>query len=236
MFAQSIFYLREYLFPSGCGGCGKALFSAKDAYFGLCGDCRAFFDTALDSENRCEICGKPMISEKRACLSCRKKEEAGERIIRMRALFPYTGKFRAILGAYKFGKSLGVANFLAERLNSCAAAFAPEEAVWVPVPPRPGKIKKQGWDQIEYLAGLLESRHNNVYRCLKRLPSRSQKELNREQRGSNLKGRIVRTKQAPKTAILFDDVITTGSTLNACAETLLEGGTGKVCGVCLFYD
>jgi len=249
MFAQSLFYLREYLFPSGCGGCGKALLSARDAYYGLCGDCRAFLNTALAGQRRCEICGRPLVSEKHSCLSCRKaeasakeaadKEGCGSCLAKMRALFPYTGTFRAILGAYKFGKSLGVAHFLAERLSLSVEDFGLEtKAVWVPVPPRPGKIKKQGWDQIEFLAGLMERgyKRNAVYRCLKRLPSRSQKELNREQRGSNLKGRIISTRQPPKTAILFDDVITTGATMNACAQALLEGGTEKVYGVCLFYD
>ena len=73
-------------------------------------------------------------------------------------------------------------------------------------------------------------------RCLKRLPSRSQKELNREERGKNLKGRIFCVKTPPKTALLFDDVFTTGATLNACAAALLSGGAEKVYGLCLFYD
>jgi len=107
----------------------------------------------------------------------------------------------------------------------------------VPVPPRPGKIRKQGWDQIEYLAGLLEKEHGlPVTRCLKRLPSRTQKKLNREERGKNLKGRILCIKTPPRIAILFDDVITTGATLNACAASLIEGGAEKVYAVCLFYD
>ena len=238
--AQTLFYLREYFFPFGCGGCGQALFGPEDAYYGLCGNCRAFFSTALDSEKRCEICGKPLISEKHTCLSCRQKEADGEKayLVKTRTLFPYTGMFRAILGAYKFGKSLGVAHFLVERLRAIAKDLGTEKALWVPVPPRPGKIRKQGWDQIEHLAALLESghKHSPVYRCLRRLPSRSQKELNREQRGSNLKGRIVLTKKAPPTAILFDDIITTGATLNACAQALVEAGAEKVYGVCLFYD
>ena len=255
---QTLFYLREYFFPSGCGTCGEALLNKEDAYFGFCEDCREQLSTALADGKRCEICGKPLITEKETCLSCREKgaveaECYNEHIVKLNTVFPYTGKFLSVLEAYKFGKSLGAGNFLAQCLESSLQSLFTEkqsfptphspfpiphfEAAWVPVPPRPGKIKKQGWDQIEYLAKLLgKKRHLPVCRCLKRLPSRSQKELNQEERKTNLKGRILCTKKPPRTAILFDDVITTGATLNTCAAALLENGTEKVYGICLFYD
>jgi predicted amidophosphoribosyltransferase len=118
------------------------------------------------------------------------------------------------------------------------------DAAWVPVPPRPGKIKKNGWDQIEYLARLLEKGirrtdsgvQRQVSRCLKRLPSLSQKELNRDERRHNLNGRILASSNVPRTAVLFDDVYTTGSTMDACAGALKNSGAERVYGVCLYYD
>ena len=246
MTTHALFYLREYFFPLGCGGCGEALLGAEDAYYGLCKGCRVFLNAALIGEKRCEICGRHLISERDTCLSCRERCAADDRqrysdqLVKVRTFFPYTGKFRSILGAYKFRKSLGVGNFLARCLSTGLDDFIPQtiqDAAWVPVPPRPGKRKKQGWDQIEYLARSLEKcQALPVNRCLKRLPSRSQKELNREERENNLKGRILCAKRPPRTAIIFDDVITTGVTLNACAAALLEGGASSVYGVCLFYD
>ena len=233
-----IFSLREFLFPHGCGGCSGILIDREDAYYGLCKECRIFLQTILEDRNRCTICGKSLISEKNSCLSCRGKEKYNEWLINIKAIFPYTGKCKSVLGSYKFGKSLGIANFLAQSLKYGIAGSEPEtsrEAVLVPVPPKPGKIKKQGWDQIEYLAKILDS-CLPVYRCLKRLKSRNQKELNREEREKNLKGRILCVKPVPKTVIIFDDVITTGATLNACAKALLEGGAEKVHAICLFYD
>jgi ComF family protein len=247
-------YIREYLFPLGCGACAEVIFSSEDAWYGLCADCRVYLSAAFAEEKICGICGRPLISEKETCLSCRTKASDvnntyNNSFLSLRVLFPYTGKFQKVLGVYKFGKSVNTGNFLAKSMVSAIRVFIenfdPEtlkDLALVPVPPRPGKIKSQGWDQIEYLAKLLERDYKRslcpipVRRCLKRLPSRKQKELNREERLSNLKGRIVCTATPPGTAIVIDDIITTGATLNACAAALLEKGAARVYAICLFYD
>jgi ComF family protein len=183
-----------------------------------------------------------MISEKGCCLSCREKgamenERYNERLVKLRSLFPFEMSFKTVLSSYKFGKSLGLGNFFARCLELALEEIPDRaKAAWVPVPPRPGKIKSQGWDQIDFLAKQLKKQQTlPLRRCLKRLASRSQKELNQKERVTNLDGRIQCIKKPPETAILFDDVITTGATMNACAAALLEGGAKKVYGICLFY-
>jgi ComF family protein len=242
-FNTTLYYFKECFFPSGCGGCGKAFYNPLDAYYGLCEECRSFFGGAFVLERRCRSCGKPLISEKEFCLSCRgkdKRDGRDEPVSKLWALFPYAGKFKGVLGSFKFEKSTGLGNFFAQCLKIAIEDLDPailKKTAWVPVPPRPGKLKKQGWDQIELLAKRLAKAGSiPVRRCLKRLPSRSQKELNREERETNLKGRIRCAKKPPETAILFDDVITTGATIGACAAALLEGGAKAVYAVCLFYD
>ena len=255
-FQSTIYYLREYFFPTGCGCCGKALGHA-DARFGLCEKCRTAFGLALVIGRRCRYCGKPLITEKENCLSCREKKAAeinqyDGHVKRLRLLFPYVGKFRTALGAFKFERATGLGIFFAYCLSLSLEAFglqalepeALEKTAWVPVPPRPGKIRRQGWDQVEFLAKLLDKAGGfaigrtfrpPVKRCLKRLPSKSQKLLNREERLANLSGRICCVKKPPETAILFDDVMTTGATIDACAAALLGKGAKRVYAVCLFY-
>ncbi|MCL1815475.1 MAG: double zinc ribbon domain-containing protein [Treponema sp.] len=251
--------LREALFPQGCALCGRALYKTagragnENALYGLCGSCREILVVPRAGRGRCSICGKPLISESGTCLPCRNgPARSFDRVI---SLFPYAGKYQKILSAYKFKKHLSLGNFFAEKLrqgldmlldsleNSTmnTALFG-----WTPVPFRSEKIKQKGWDQIEYLARLLESSKNKnsipVRRCLLRLPSESQKELNRENRLQNLKGKIIVTnstavsRMVPRTAILFDDVYTTGATLDACATALKTGGAERVYGICLCYD
>jgi ComF family protein len=249
---------RETLSPAGCAVCGKTLLDGGDVRYGICKMCRDNVENE-DAEwglERCSVCGRPLISEIGECLQCRKAEEQGRsrHFDRLVSLFPYTGDYRALLSAYKFRKRQAVGNFLAEKLLAAFALFPQGflvNPILVPVPPRPGKIRQTGWDQVECLARILEkkwkaemkiqnrtpqSKSYPLCRCLKRLPSASQKQLNKQSRLTNLLFRIRCTKTPPAEIVLFDDVITTGSTMDACAAALKASGASKVFGICLFYD
>ena len=237
---RSWYAVREYLFPQGCGICGNMLISPEEAWYGLCRTCKA--DLAIETSPRCDLCGRPLISEINRCLPCRQNAETeNPSCDGIAAIFPYTGKYRELLGAFKFGKSIGAGHFLADCLSEALKLLCPDEMqnpVLVPVPPRPGKIRKTGWDQIYILAKLLKQKQNapRIVSCLRRQTSQTQKKLDRKDRKTNLKGRIQANAKAPPECILFDDVITTGSTMNACAAALELAGARKVFGLCLFYD
>jgi len=242
-FKRLAFFLREFFFQSGCAICGRPCTTMDETWYGLCDNCRTDIERELKEMGElatCEYCGKPLISEQGRCLYCRQTEDrAFDRVI---VLFPYSGKYRKLLAGYKFDKQIALGNFFVELIRQTLEkqGIAPETRI-VPVPPRPGKLRKAGWDQVEYLARLLERGQGSdsgfsVIRCLKRLRSKSQKELGRENRRNNLRGRITSIKQAPGTALVIDDVMTTGSTLDACAAALKEGGARAVYGLCLFYD
>ncbi|MDR2618549.1 MAG: ComF family protein [Treponema sp.] len=241
--------VREFFFPRGCALCGETLTGREETLYGLCDPCREEFNlfAEADGMDYCDRCGRPLISEIDRCLPCR---EQGERLCeRTAVIYPYSGKYRKLLGEYKFGGNITLGLFLAEKLKEAYTRLLAADSggamgigavqsspLLVPVPPRPGKWRKTGWDQVEYLARLLKREGLPVYRCLKRLPSLSQKKLNREERLRNLRDRFVLTRPAPPAVILFDDVITTGATLEACAGALKNAGTEKVYAICLFYD
>ncbi len=231
-----ILQAKNLLFPENCALCESALIESDEIRLGLCRDCVLALDSVPADNGKCVICGKPLISEFETCLSCRDAKRSYDRLW---TLFPYAGKYRKLLTAYKFGKKLPVADFFAEKI---AEVIKNEpllrNAVIVPVPPRPGKIKDAGWDQVEHLVKRLEKYlpEVSVSHCLKRGKSKVQKELNRNDRLNNLKGRIVINGDAPDAALVIDDVITTGSTMEVCSDALKEGGAQKVYGICLFYD
>lgn len=224
---------KNCLFPGDCALCGGALIYTDEIMLGLCKDCLASINPA--EGRKCAVCGKPLISEAGACLSCRDSKHSFDRLW---TVFPYTGKYRKLLAAYKFEKKLPLADFFAERIAEVIRGEPLlEKAVIIPVPPRPGKIKTAGWDQVECLVKRLEKHLPGavVSRCLKRSKSKVQKELNRSDRLNNLKGRILLNGSAPGTALVIDDVMTTGSTMEVCSAALKDSGAQKVYGLCMFY-
>ncbi|MDR2070375.1 MAG: ComF family protein, partial [Treponema sp.] len=100
MIPQTLAFIRECLFPGGCALCGQPLLDGEEAWYGLCCRCRDLFP--VDMELRCSSCGRPLISEQGLCLSCREREpfhfDGGF------VLYPYAGKYRELLKAYKFGE------------------------------------------------------------------------------------------------------------------------------------
>ena len=224
----------NYLFPEYCALCKDSLLNSYEIKYGLCFKCRPLLSVVRG--NKCNFCGKPLISELEVCLGCR--EGKSQSLDRLWVIFPYTGEYRRLLTEYKFEKKTSLANFFSDKiLNLLEEESLLREAVIVPVPPRPGKIKKTVWDQVDFLVkNLNKLTEQKIYRCLKRRKSQVQKRLSRNQRMDNLTGRIYTYKNIPKTVLLIDDIITTGSTLNVCASVLKENGAEKVYGLCLFYD
>jgi ComF family protein len=241
IFNKIFLWAKNCLFPEDCALCQSAFIAPEEMQFGLCGTCVSSINSVPTDNGKCTICGKPLISEFDTCLSCRDGQHSvvQHSFDRLWTLFPYTGKYRKLLTAYKFDKKLPLADFFAGKIMEVIKNEPLlEKAVIVPVPPRPGKIKEKGWDQVDYLVKRLEKHFPqiSVSRCLRRGKSKVQKELNRSERLENLKGRIEINGNAPNTVLIIDDVITTGSTMEVCSALLKEKGSQKVYGLCLFYD
>jgi len=104
---------------------------------------------------------------------------------------------------------------------------------FVPIPLHKSKKRVRGYNQAEVLAKELSKQlgipvlDNFLIRTRKTVP---QKELNPAERQNNLKKafKITENDVKLKTIILVDDIYTTGSTIDAATEVLIDSGVEKV--------
>ena len=102
----------------------------------------------------------------------------------------------------------------------------------VPVPLAPKRLRARGFNQAallaEYIAPALRADLADV---LRREDRAAQVGLSAQQRLANLNGAFACHDPARierKDVVLVDDVVTTGATVSACADTLARAGAGRV--------
>jgi ComF family protein len=145
------------------------------------------------------------------------------------AALEYEGPARAIVGALKFRGALG----LAEPMAALMVAAAPVERLrgeLVPVPLHAARRRRRGYNQAERLAQALGRRTGlAVVDCLSRGGANlRQVGRDRTARLAGPSGSISAGTPVPESAVLVDDVMTTGATLAACAAALRAAGSEEV--------
>lgn len=224
----------DVLLPQRCAGCGGEL-AAGTGRLAICRGCRRAVAAARRAATGyCARCGAEVLPEQDIpCLRCRDRELAFRS---HEALFDYRGLLRELLQEFKFAGATGLAALFAELLaQRLAAGYG--AAVVVPVPARPQRILRYGYDTVELLARRLQHTHRlPVRRLLRRRRGRQQKGLDFVSRASNLQGRIRLLRPVAQPVVLLDDVYTTGATAHECAGLLTAAGTPSVQVLTLVQD
>jgi ComF family protein len=103
----------------------------------------------------------------------------------------------------------------------------------VPVPLHSKRLREREFNQADILARHL-SESSGIPVCeplVRRRYTTTQTALDRKARRQNLRNAFAMRKSmnvTDRNVLLVDDVLTTGSTLDACAAILLENGAGSV--------
>lgn len=223
-----------------CVCCGKKVLAMP-----LCFKCNSLLRKSSQSAvPRCGICGKPLVSEIGLCSSCR-----GNPVLKspdgVFPVFSYRLWRKTLLFSWKMQEKRSLSSYFASLVHDKLLEIEEKcgkKLSIVPVPPRPGKIREKGWDQIEDLCFYLSKGWNvKILSLLKRNSKNQQKKLDRVQRLENIGSAYSVSSQAekrkiqiPEKAVLLDDVLTTGSTLENCACLLKKLGVKEVFVITLF--
>lgn len=181
--------------------------------------CSQPFGGAIDPGFRCMNCGDRFLHFDFATSAYRSR-----------------GPLRELVHSFKYNKQLHLRHLLGRMLaegfrDPRLLALGPVSIV--PVPLHPVRQREREFNQAEALAAVAAERVGwPVDPCLRRVRhTETQTHFHREERFENLKKAFaLRPGARPegRTFALVDDILTTGSTADACARTLKEAGASAV--------
>ena len=227
----------NFIFPPVCGICGKM----KESY--LCKECQTKIENELVFLNKTDkyvIANNIKNNTRNSNISDNIKYFSSHTY-----LFSYTTPIREKILQYKFKEQAYLSNMFSEFFvkNEKICGFLQKYDIIIPVPMTKKKVRKRGYNQSELIAKQLAKNIPNLkeekYILIKVKENRTQSSLNRQQRQENVKDvyklqNVEKIKE--KNIIIFDDIYTTGATVNECAKVLMLGGAKKVAVITIAKD
>ena len=244
---RALEFAERFIFVRKCAGCGELIgYEGREDAF--CPSCRVSWERA--KANGCALCARSMIECD--CMP-QKLSKAGmpflKKLVAYRASEADKAQNRVIY-FIKRNKNKRVAAFLARQLSEKLGEILSElerdvsETVLIYLPRSIGARAEYGFDQSELICREL-SRITGVKMVDAILRTRrrasEQKALNASQRGKNAVGMFVLNKEKladieGKTVVLFDDVVTSGSSMAEALKLLRKAKVSEIYGLCIAFS
>ena len=218
-------WVLDFALPPRCAGCGIIV----DDVHSFCPDC--WKQVEFLGESGCAVCGLPLqATDLRICAVCLAKPP---RIARTRAAVAYGDVARSLAIRLKYGRKVAIARTMA-RYMAPLVQPSDGEAILMPVPLHRTRLWGRGFNQSALIAREIGRRLKlrSDFVTLRRLrrtpPLKGMSPLQRRKTVAGVFGVRDRRAIEGKTIILVDDVLTTGSTAEACARALKRAGAARV--------
>jgi competence protein ComFC len=218
---RSFWTALDWLYPPECGGCNRL----GDRW---CEECNRQTLRLLDTTS-CPVCGYPQ-GQPGVCASCRNDPPP---YVALRSAAAYSGPLRKAILRLKYGHDISLGESLSRLLIDSVRVLQWDVDMIIPVPLGLKRMHDRGYNQVDftgrpcaYALGI-PYQPKNLYRIRE---TRSQVGLSAHERHSNVAGAFEANHERvkEKTVLLIDDVATTGATLKASANALLQAGASRV--------
>lgn len=217
------------VFPARCLGCGRRGVPMCPACWEALPRLRPPY---------CPRCSRP----ERSGTRCRDCQRAGPALAAVRAACAYSGAAGLAVRRLKYSQQRHLVEPLARLLLECLAARPLAVDAVVAVPLDGARARERGYNQAALLAAPVAAALGVPAEptLLRRTrPTRPQVGLSARERRANVRGAFDCPDPgalAGRRVLVVDDVMTTGATLEACADALIAAGAGAVWGLVVARD
>lgn len=217
----------DLIIPSHCASCGELGYR-------LCPKCTTRVQPIHPPI--CNLCGEPfsgnLSSNSHHC------RDILTSIKFIRSYSVYEPPISIAIHKFKYERNIGLAEILAQYLLKLYNDIDFDADIIIPVPLNPNRHRDRGYNQAILLARPLsfEIERPMISKALiRKVNTRPQVGLSREERLRNVVDAFHAEAQyvQGKNILLIDDVTTTGSTLQACAQELKKVGANAIVGLTL---
>jgi ComF family protein len=217
-------WVLDFALPPRCAGCGTIVGEVHS----FCVDC--WKQVEFLGNAGCATCGMPLAAtEASTCAVCLAKPP---RIARTRSAVAYNDLSRGLAIRLKYGRKVAIARTMARYMAPLIEADG--DVVLMPVPLHRIRLWSRGFNQSALVAREISRRlklRSDAF-ALRRIRSTPPlKGMSPLQRRKAVAGAFQVADKAAlqgRTVVLIDDVLTTGSTAEACARTLKRAGAARV--------
>jgi len=218
----------DFALPARCAGCG----TITELPHQFCATCWQLVEWL--GQGGCEQCGLPLeATDIDQCARCLARPPI---IARSRAAIVYGDIARSLVLRLKYSRKVALAATMARYMRPLVEV-APD-TILVPVPLHWSRLWWRGFNQSGLLAANLARLSGMEHRptLLRRVRrTRALKNMSPRQRALEVKSAFAIDLAADvrgRRFVLVDDVLTTGSTSDACAKALLRAGAERVELIC----
>lgn len=223
--------LLDLVYPPRCILCERILDYNISRRMEICEDC--IKENQPIGEPRCKICSRPIPYGVERCDDCK---QYNHEYTQGWALWIYEDKVKEAIYRLKYGELSVYGKTMGAYMVRCFRKEYEKAGIHciIPVPIHPKRKRRRGFNQAQSIGEEI-SREMNIpifFKVLHRTKdTKPNSGLSYIARRENIKGAFEireREKIEGKNILIIDDIYTTGSTIDACAEILKYSGAEKV--------